>query len=283
MLAQAFFLPCITSMTFAICRIPILLLVLLLVPASCLPRAYSIIEVEHPSTISGQVKWDGDLPEPFRFEVNTDAIFCGEQGHIDRDLVHIDSRTKGVQNAIVYLSDIDAGVALTTAGLGNRGALHFNDCVLTPRASIMPEGTLLEFVSQDDIVHWPQLTLNGNMVREELTSPGMRRAVIMRDPGVYEVRCGRHMWEYATVFVTNHPYYATTSATGNFIIPNVPAGSYTLQMWRPSLAPKPVVRNGVVVDYDVSNSLVQELRINVRPDEPLEVDFLLPAGGGHLR
>lgn len=242
--------------------------------------AYSEEDLSTGSAVRGVVRWDADYPDPFRFEVNTDAMFCGQGRHIDRQLVNIDAKTKGIEGAVVYLKDIHAGAPLTSVGLGLRGAVHFDACVLTPRVSIMPVGTPLELVTHDEAVHSPEVLLPEGLFTEQLVGVGMRRRVYMREEGLYRVRCHRHCWECAAVFVVEHPYYAVTGPTGEFELPMVPPGAYTLEMWHPTIQPIPISKNGIIVDYDFTNAIVQDLKILVRKDQELSVEFVLPTGGG---
>jgi hypothetical protein len=43
-----------------------------------------------------------------------------------------------------------------------------------------------------------------------------------------KLKCDVHQWMFAYAGVQAHPFFAVTDADGNFKIPNVPAGSYTL-------------------------------------------------------
>jgi plastocyanin len=44
-------------------------------------------------------------------------------------------------------------------------------------------------------------------------------------------KCDVHAWMNAWVGVMNHPYFAVTGADGRFALPNLPAGTYTVEAW----------------------------------------------------
>jgi hypothetical protein len=46
------------------------------------------------------------------------------------------------------------------------------------------------------------------------------------------VQCDIHKWMNAYIGVVSNPYFAVSDKTGNFEIPNVPAGTYTIQAWQ---------------------------------------------------
>ena len=46
-----------------------------------------------------------------------------------------------------------------------------------------------------------------------------------------KVKCDIHGWMNSWIVVVDHPYHAITDAEGNFVIENVPPGTYTLEAW----------------------------------------------------
>ena len=46
-----------------------------------------------------------------------------------------------------------------------------------------------------------------------------------------QVACDVHGWMSAYVGVLPHPYFATTGDDGSFSIPDLPAGTYTIEAW----------------------------------------------------
>ena len=45
------------------------------------------------------------------------------------------------------------------------------------------------------------------------------------------MKCDVHAWMRAWVGVVDHPYFAVTGADGAFTLPNLPAGTYTVEAW----------------------------------------------------
>ena len=54
------------------------------------------------------------------------------------------------------------------------------------------------------------------------------------EPAEIEVVCDLHPSSQAWLAVLDHPYYATTSATGTFTLDGVPPGKYHVRAWHPS-------------------------------------------------
>jgi hypothetical protein len=48
------------------------------------------------------------------------------------------------------------------------------------------------------------------------------------------LECSVHGWMHAYVGVLPHPYFATTGDDGTYAIANLPAGTYTIEVWHES-------------------------------------------------
>ncbi len=60
--------------------------------------------------------------------------------------------------------------------------------------------------------------------------------VTLLDEGVWHLRCAAgHPWEQAWVRASAHPYHSVTDAKGRFRLEHVPAGTWTVRVWHPSL------------------------------------------------
>jgi hypothetical protein len=46
-----------------------------------------------------------------------------------------------------------------------------------------------------------------------------------------KVKCDIHPWMNAYVAVVPHPYFAVTGPDGAFELPNLPPGTYTVEVW----------------------------------------------------
>jgi uncharacterized protein (DUF2141 family) len=60
------------------------------------------------------------------------------------------------------------------------------------------------------------------------------------EPEAVSVRCDVHGWMSACIIVVDHPFHSITDADGNFVINNLPAGTYKLKCWQEFLGEKAV-------------------------------------------
>jgi uncharacterized protein (DUF2141 family) len=59
--------------------------------------------------------------------------------------------------------------------------------------------------------------------------------VKIQKPEVVEVRCDVHSWMEGWLVATENPYFAVTDESGSFKLENVPAGTYTVEVWQQKL------------------------------------------------
>ena len=68
------------------------------------------------------------------------------------------------------------------------------------------------------------------------TQPRARTiAVTFPRPEIVRIDCDLHPWMRAWVVVTDHSFYALSNDAGEFALPAVPPGKYTLQIWQETL------------------------------------------------
>jgi len=84
---------------------------------------------------------------------------------------------------------------------------------------------------------------------------GQSRSRQFTKAGIVKVYCHIHAQMSATIVVLDHPYFATPDVDGQFTIPNVPPGEYTLVGWHERVgeqASRVTVESGHITTADVS-------------------------------
>jgi Carboxypeptidase regulatory-like domain len=145
--------------------------------------------------------------------------------------------------ALVWIDGLKTGKDLP---IEKRADLSSEDCGLDPSIVATTVGSTVNVYNEDAALH--RLVFKGPPVDSTVTMPFFNTGQIVASErltkrvGFVDVTCALHPWTHATIAVFDHPYFAVTDEHGRFSLDSVPAGSYTLMVWRPDLD-KPIERH----------------------------------------
>ncbi len=190
--------------------------------------AYVAVPVPDGGVIKGTVIFNGQVPEPITYKPTKDIEVCGPGLHTT-DAISI-GPNKGVQYAVVSLTDITGGVPLNRKA---KPTLDQKGCRFVPHVVVVPRGGMLEILNSDGILHNVRTTSSKNAPFNKAQPKFMRKMKhkFTAGPEKIQVNCDAHSWMSAWIVVAEHPYYAVTDADGAFTLPNVPSGTYTIEYW----------------------------------------------------
>jgi Polysaccharide lyase family 4, domain II len=190
--------------------------------------AYEAGQVSDGGTIKGKVVYQGEAGT--RKVVPTkDPEVCG--GIREEPLIVV-GPDKGVQDAVVYLKDIQKGKALAKPAADP--TINNHNCNFEPHVQAIPVGSVV-IVNSDPVMHNTHGFLGRQTVfNQALPEKGMRFPKPVRKAGMMRVECDVHGWMLAWIYAAEHPYFAVTKKDGTFTIPDVPPGNYTLVAWQES-------------------------------------------------
>jgi plastocyanin len=145
----------------------------------------------------------------------------------------IKGKVSGVSGVSVVYVDTIAGKTFPAPEkhvLIDQKGLMFNPHVVAIQA-----GTTVDFLNSDNVAHnvfWPSISGNKKLGHNLGTWPkGEKKAFKFDTPGVAPLLCNVHPEMASYVVISPTPYFATTDASGNYTITNVPDGSYTVTAW----------------------------------------------------
>jgi hypothetical protein len=200
----------------------------LLVPAllSLPARAYETVQVTDGGTIKGKLTYQGEIATK-KIVVTKDNEVCGA---IREEPLIVVGPDKGVQDAIVYLKDVQKGKAPQPAA--KKPEISNHKCQFEPHVQAVPVGSIV-IVNSDPVMHNTHGFLGKQTVfNQALPTEGMKIEKPIKKPGLLRVECDTHGWMLGWIFASEHPYYAVTKKDGTFSISDVPPGSYTLVAWQ---------------------------------------------------
>jgi plastocyanin len=100
-----------------------------------------------------------------------------------------------------------------------------------PPVSVVTVGSTVEFPNADPFFH-NVFSLSRAATFDLGRYPsGATRAQIFDKPGIVKVFCHIHSQMSALVVVLDHPWFTIPAETGEFTLPAVPAGDYTIIAW----------------------------------------------------
>ena len=186
-------------------------------------------DVKDAGSISGTVKFKGTAPAPKKLEVSKDKEVCGKSPKVDQSLI---VNNGNLANAVVTITDIKTGKKIDA----KKVTLDQKGCEYQPHVLAFPVGTTVEILNPDGILHNVHSYSKANSPFN-MAQPKFKKTLDVKidKPEAIEVKCDVHGWMHGWLVATESPYVAVTDNSGNFKLTDVPAGSYTMEVWHEKL------------------------------------------------
>ena len=240
---------------------------------------------EETGTIEGHVCWDGPVPEvpPFKIHGNHNDGKAQLTNLVRKNLNApvIDSATKGVDQAVVFLRGIDPARAKPWDHLPivvdqsdlDLAILQGNERV---HVGFARRGDDIAAVSRDKFYH--ALRASGDaFFTLPFMDPDRPTRRCLEKNGLVELSSGAgYYWMRGYLFVADHPYFTRTDREGRFRLTNVPSGKYQLVCWLPNWK---IVRHdrdpetALVIRVYFEPPLEQEKQVEVTSKGKVTIDF----------
>ena len=143
-------------------------------------------------------------------------------------------KTPDAANVVVWLTPLAGSASLseTPAQLPRQPLrLLQKNKGFDPHVLVVTQGSVVEFPNADPFFHNVFSLFEGKRFDLGLYEAGSTRAVRFDRPGISYIFCNIHPEMSAVVVVLQTPYYGVSDRAGRIAIPNVPPGSYLLQVW----------------------------------------------------
>jgi plastocyanin len=173
----------------------------------------------------------GAIPPPEVVTVTRDPEICGATRTLQPLLVQ--SGTHGVQHAVVSL----AGTPLTPPPNPPATTAIANDhCAFSPHVETLRVGQALEVGNRDPLLHNTHITIETRtFFNVAMVAGGKPIQKVVKQPGLFQVRCDVHRFMHGYVVAFDHPYHTVTQATGEFRMVGLPPGKQQLTVWHETL------------------------------------------------
>jgi plastocyanin len=143
-----------------------------------------------------------------------------------------------VTDAVVWVDSLPPTAERRYRGRPLRARVIQSNRRFSPRVSIVMVGSTIDFANRDRVYHNVFSVSPAQRFDLGKYPPRETLSVTFEHPGVVNLFCDIHPWMAAYVVVLTNRVYARPSRTGEFRLPVLPPGPYTLHFWHPSIGEK---------------------------------------------
>lgn len=182
------------------------------------------------ATVSGAIKFDGEAPARESISMASDPK-CPSAGMGEAVIVN----DGGLANVVISVSKgLDGYKFAKGSGSVN---LDQKGCQYIPHVLAMQAGQTVSITNSDDTVHNVHSYSKRNKSFNQAQPAGadaIEKKMDQRDKS-FPIKCDMHAWMNCQVVVFDHPFFTVSDEKGNFTLPKLPAGTYTLTAEHESL------------------------------------------------
>jgi hypothetical protein len=193
---------------------------------------YEATGVQNGGNIEGQVIFAGaTVPKDELLTLSSETEYCGKTLPSERYLISAD---KKIRNVVVSLTGVKSGKAIPTDAV----TVTNMKCTFVPHVSVGFKDNKLIMKNDDPVFHTFDIhaSLNGKeLYHVGLHEQGSAVTRTLAKTGLMELTCYVHPWQLAYIYVFEHPYATVTDEKGEFVIKDVPPGTYTVEAWHEAL------------------------------------------------
>ncbi len=205
-------------------------------PAPAAADAVDPASIADPGTISGTINFVGDAPEGQVLQMAADpyclTAHAGTEVVSQRVVVNDNGTLRYV---FVYVKE---GLDQTFTTPADTIELSQEGCMYAPHMIGLQTNQTLSVINNDEALHninARPTEAGNNPFNFAQPIKGMTNDVSFAAAEIIPVKCDVHPWMQAYIGVTNHPYFAVSSADGSFTINNLPAGDYVVAAWHETM------------------------------------------------
>jgi hypothetical protein len=192
------------------------------------------------AALKGRFVYDGKAPTPAPINVTKDIDYCGKFGLVNDDLV-VNSENGGLKNVIVYLylgrGDKEPPIAPSYEETADAEVLLDNKhCQFDPHVCLLRTTQRFVIGNDDPIGHNTKIDSTVNVpinpiLPANVPNKEFEHHFTQEERLPVPVSCSIHPWMHAWLVVRSNPYLAVSDENGNFEIKDLPAGTWTMQVW----------------------------------------------------
>jgi plastocyanin len=183
---------------------------------------------------------------------------------------YVVGKDNGLKDVFVYISKGCEGK--TYPPPAEPVVLDQTQCLYQPYVMGMMVGQKLQIKNSDTFmhnVHASPLAADGAEAFNIPQNAGQSNDKTFTHPEVLvKFQCDVHNWMFAYIGVMSNPYFAVTDADGNFKIPNLPPGDYTLTAYHLKAHGKASTGVSQAIKVEGDKAVTANFTVEVPPPAP---------------
>lgn len=142
-----------------------------------------------------------------------------------------DRKKPDLSGVVVYLDQTRESTPMPQSISKKDYTMGTRDKQFSPRVLVVPLGANVDFPNYDPIFHNLFSVSKPNDFDLGLYKGGTSKTKSFMNPGIVRVYCNVHPQMVATIVVANSSYFTTADKDGNYMLSQVPPGSYILRAY----------------------------------------------------
>lgn len=179
--------------------------------------------------VKGVVSFDGTVPQGKKLNLPAGCSVPGQGNVYSNEVIVNDGK---LQNVLVRVIKGHEGQIYTDVP-SQEVELDQKGCIYTPRVTAARVGQKVTFINSDPIFHNVRsVTKENKKFNVAMPKKDQRETKVFTKAEFFlQAKCSVHPWMGAYVAVMDHPFYSVTNKMGEFTLPALPVGKYTIEAW----------------------------------------------------
>ncbi len=173
------------------------------------------------------------------------------------------SSVSPTNSTVVWLAPFGTDPNGAVAVAPMHAVLRQQNKTFEPHLLVVTTGSTVDFPNRDPWFHNVFSLFNGKRFDLGLYEAGSSRTVHFDREGISYIFCNIHPEMSAVIVVLSSHYFAIPDKQGEFSIPSVPPGRYTLHVWNENALPESLQALSRAVEISGTSHAVGTVRIRV--------------------
>lgn len=181
----------------------------------------------------------GTAPSASKLDVDKNKDVCTKKHPVDESLT-VNGQNNGVADVVVWLYlKSSAKPPESHPDLAKNAnepvVLSNSNCRFEPHVTLLQTGRTLVIRNTDSIGHNTKCDfLKNPSFNDQIEAGGeIKISPMKREEAVpMNVQCSAHGWMQGKIVIKQHPYMAKSNTNGELVIPNLPVGTWTFQLYQ---------------------------------------------------